>query len=186
MIEWIEKHPLIVGYVTTATTAATATIPFIWNQLGAIFPVVFLILIEIALIIWIRINPENKMAKNAAWIVGCGISISITFFGTRWYDIQQTAPQATLKPTTSCKPDGGSGNLGDSKALCKYIANDAGSKSYSIDGIGTIMTKWSNLQHFNGEVGNLFKEILDNDNNATWYILNFSPYALSDRDDATI
>jgi hypothetical protein len=66
------------------------------------------------------------------------------------------------------------------------VSNDGKSKNYSIDGIGTIMTKWSNLQHFKGDIGKLFNETLDNDEKATWYILNFSPYALSDHDDMQV
>jgi hypothetical protein len=60
-----------------------------------------------------------------------------------------------------------------------YTSDDDGSKDYEIEGIGTIMTKWSNLPWFNGSVGRKFKERLKKDKDSTWYILNYSPYGLA-------
>lgn len=60
-----------------------------------------------------------------------------------------------------------------------YTSDDEGSKDYEIDGIGTIMTKWSHLPWFIGPVGKAFKEKLKKDKDSTWYILNYSPYGLA-------
>jgi hypothetical protein len=41
-----------------------------------------------------------------------------------------------------------------------YTSDDEGSKDYEIDGIGTIMTKWSNLLWFNGSIEKSLKKDL--------------------------
>lgn len=67
-------------------------------------------------------------------------------------------------------------------ALASLRGTDAGSYFVRADGVGLILTKWTNLIYFRGALGEQFRKKLNSDTNSTWYILNFSPYALYNDD----
>ncbi len=181
LIEWIENHPIVAGVAGLVTSGVGREIYAFWNDIGPILDaIILLILIGIGLFIWSVIRPNNTLVKYAVWIVSVIMGISVTFYVTREYYNKQIILHDQPILQSSTQTNDGTAKTVDPKHFCEYTANDAGSENYSIPvggGTITLMTKWVNLIEGKG-IGEKFFEKLNNNRHATWYILNYSPYAL--------
>lgn len=63
--------------------------------------------------------------------------------------------------------------------LSAVKSSKKGQYETSAASIGIVSNMWNDIQHFNGDIGAEFKKRLEGDHDATWYILNYSAFGLS-------
>jgi hypothetical protein len=167
-----KDYPLIV-FVTS--TFGTTLVFILKDKFGEkflnyiIFDVVAFLFIILLLF---QFRSEKKWIAYPAGFLTLAFAGLLSFFLYMQY--MQFYEPVVASESSNISFDGES----SAKAYRKYsyTSDDDGSKDYEIDGIGTIMTKWSNLPWFKGYVGKTFKEKLKKDRDSTWYILNYSAY----------